>query len=136
MICRLIIAGGHLTTESTRRATESTKPSRPSARSLRLGGESFFHTIQSQNYICLRPSFIVELHQSPHHKRRSSHVSRITLCGLLIVSFVSAPLAQTRNQMSASNSSAARNTGARPTVAEAERFITDAEKKLFTLNLK
>ena len=64
-------------------------------------------------------------------------MSRIILCGLLVVILSSAPLAQTRNQMSAnSHRPAARKGGTRPTVAEAEKFIAAAEQKLFDLNLK
>jgi peptidyl-dipeptidase A len=68
-------------------------------------------------------------------------VNRIFLCGLLIVILSSAPLAQTSNQMSANSHrptrpAPARKGGARPTVAEAEKFIADAEQKLLALNLK
>src|SRR5947208_8835170 len=62
-------------------------------------------------------------------------------CGLSIAILSSAPLAQTSNQMSANShkptrSAPARRGGAKPTVAEAEKFIADAEQKLLALNLK
>src|SRR2546423_873895 len=51
------------------------------------------------------------------------------------------PLAQTPNKMSADSNRATRangprTPGAKPTAAEAEKFIAEAEKRLFDLNLK
>jgi peptidyl-dipeptidase A len=70
-------------------------------------------------------------------------VSRIFLSGLLIVMLLSAAYPQTANKMSPEGNRTA-NTSAngggkpagRPTAAEAERFINEAERRLLTLNLK
>ncbi len=69
-------------------------------------------------------------------------MSRTILCGLLAVILSSTSLAQTANNMAHSRNTtprttnAAKKSGAKPTVAEAEKFIADVERKLLDLNLK
>ncbi len=71
-------------------------------------------------------------------------MNRMFMRGLLVVMLLAATThAQTPNKMAAENNKApraaasgGRKTSARPTVAEAEKFITEAEQKLLALNLK